>query len=340
MAMESGRRIRTLATYSGKVFYGYGDYTNNAGSIPARVGVDVAYYDPTTGGFGVSYNSFRTEEINTFRTINGALHVPAIDPAALAKPNESVVSNRTGTWALPAQGVAAAHVFDVATSNGTDLLLSGAAVARDTTTWSDARGVVWRSTDGGDTWTESLSQTDTNPAYRDGYERIYWMGQIGNHVYTQASQGNRGPALPMMRFDGTSWSKVTTSGTPPIYRVNRASKVLSAGNRIFTLDEWRLVAFDGTRYVDVPLRTASEGFPASITLGDNGMLYVFMNNSTQAIVEVDPVTLATRRSWTNTTRAVFDVTNLAVLDGQAYLTRWTISRSQPPHETLWRVAIS
>src|SRR6187200_1278436 len=43
-----GRVIRALHGYRGKVYYGYGNYTDNTGTATGR-GTNVSYFDPATG---------------------------------------------------------------------------------------------------------------------------------------------------------------------------------------------------------------------------------------------------------------------------------------------------
>lgn len=63
-----GNTINTLHSHDGKLFYGYGDYNANTGSSSTPKGTNVSYLDTATGEFKVAFPSFKTEEVNTFRT--------------------------------------------------------------------------------------------------------------------------------------------------------------------------------------------------------------------------------------------------------------------------------
>src|SRR5207237_3870374 len=85
--------------------------------------------------------------------------------------------------------VAAAHLFDINSVNGTELWLAGA---------DGPDAVLWHSVDRGTTWTEALRQ----PPRAASPARFYGIGVLAGHLYVQASE----PGGSTSRvFDGGAW---------------------------------------------------------------------------------------------------------------------------------------
>jgi hypothetical protein len=216
LSTQTGRTIDVLHPYRGRVYYGYGDYSANTGSMSQPHGTNVSSFDPATGATTVHLAGFKTEEVDTYRTIDGHLYVPNIDPSAGADADNSYASDAgeagtaPGTWAENPGAPGTVHVYDVA-KLGDDLFIAGS------TEWSgatDGAAVVWRSTDGGATWQESLVETEDDPALRNGFERYYWLGVVDGRLYTRAALNLSWPDLAALRvFDPATgaWSVVPES---------------------------------------------------------------------------------------------------------------------------------
>lgn len=278
---EWGGDIHTLYNHHGQVFYGYGNYGVNTGSASTPYGTNVSSFDPVTGAFTTHLSGFKTEEVNTFRTIDGALYTPAIDPSAGADWTNSFASNRDGVWAENDGAPATEHVFDVAGAGG-DLLVSGS-----WQTWGgdvdNYRASVWLSTDGGRTWAESMSDTPADPADRDWYERYYWMGTIGTKVYTRAAMNAPLAQRPLRVFDTRTdtWSTVADKRRAPAFGdgIYRANQVVSWGGRLWSANYASLLSFDGTTTTAITAPGTKTWLGARVvTVGDDGLLYVYTNS--------------------------------------------------------------
>ena len=222
---SSGKTIRSLTLDGGKFYVGHGDYINNSGATK------VATFDPTTRTFAESGLTAPTEEITTYRKINGKLYAPWTDPTGSATSNQGFSTNASGTWTNEFKAPAE-HVFDVATLTGTDLWMVGSA------RWGTGGGAAaYRSTDGGKTW--ALAMKDTSATY-GGYERYYWAAALNGKMYMQAKDVYGG--APLRAFDGRSWS--TVSLTPCTAVEARAVEVF-AGKILCPNYLKGLVAFDG-----------------------------------------------------------------------------------------------
>lgn len=286
LSTETGRTIDVLHPYLGRVYYGYGDYSANTGSMSQPYGTNVSSFDPATGATTVHLAGFKTEEVDTFRTIDGHLYVPNIDPSAGADAYNSYASDAgeagtaPGTWAENPGAQGSVHVYDVARAGG-DLFIAGS------TEWSsatDGAAVVWRSTDGGASWTRSMVETEDDPALRNGFERYYWLGVVDGRLYTRATLNLSYPELAPLRV----WDPATRAwSTIPESAADRFGSGVYDGHDVLSWDGrlWAtngtLTWFDGTATGRIVLSgSGSRKDPVtyldsgSQSVGDDGRLYV------------------------------------------------------------------
>jgi hypothetical protein len=199
-----GKILMALQAWSGKLYAGFGDYGTNTGPIA------ITPFDPTTNTFAAAPSvSDGTEQIALFRVLNGKIYAPSIDPHDASAPSYDAVGTSDGKWVAnpytAATGLTIQHVFDMTTLSGSDLWIAGS-------NGDDA--VVYRSADGGSTWTKSLDIAVSGNA-----ERFYGIGSFGGKLYVQASQTDSAntAVYPMEAsshvFDGTNWTKGPNLGS-------------------------------------------------------------------------------------------------------------------------------
>lgn len=174
-----GKSVSDMEVFQGRVYLGSGDWVANTGPTP------IYSYDPTTGAFTREFDS-GTEAIQRFGVVGGALYAPATD----RRTADLAVRTADGTW-QDRTGLGSEHVFDVETSNGTDVFLAGSL---------GTSGVVWRSTDAGVTWTRSL----VVPRALFSYNRFYDLHTAGGKVWAQSTED-----ATAWVFNGTSWSRTS-----------------------------------------------------------------------------------------------------------------------------------
>lgn len=138
---RDGHFVTSVYHYGDDLLTGYGDWTANTGPIDL-VALALTDASPRTLFPGV-----RTECIEVFREFEGALYAPWIDNRAGTTTGiGGYLTDAGGTWhEVETTGVDYVHMFDIATLDGSDIIVSGA--ARST-------GTIHRTTDGGATWTD------------------------------------------------------------------------------------------------------------------------------------------------------------------------------------------
>lgn len=228
-----GKELGILYAFNGRLYAGYGDWTANTGPIHIRP------FDPALDAFSPDAHVSDTEAIESFRTINGKLWAPAVDPRIRA---DYAVGE---PWA-DSRALAMTHVFDVATLNGTDVLAASQA--------GNANCRIHRTAgprpDGGYSWTVIHEE----PPLRTGsFCRPYLAGTYQGRFYYQATDYPSGKHARSRVFDGGSWTdgpdllptygeghRLTEFAGHMVYRGTRSSYVSS------------LFASDGV-YVSEPL---------------------------------------------------------------------------------------
>lgn len=131
----------------------------------------------------------QAEGVWNYRPIGAKLYVPITDPSngidyALGEP-----------WEHRDIAPGTKRLFDIATLNGTDLFLVGSA---------QGDAVAWRSTDGGQTWHESLRVVRHDP--RDAETHFSFAMVLGGKLYVQAYGVTSGAHPRSKVFDGTTWT--------------------------------------------------------------------------------------------------------------------------------------
>ena len=261
----------SLKVWNGRLYAGYGDFGANGVSF---IGTKFAItpFDPNTGSFAsIPVFLFDAESVPLYRDIAGRLYAPNMDASDNSNSNFAVGTN-TGVWEDHREQ-RAFHIFDMATLNGTDVWMVGSdcVVLNGTTDCTKSDAVAWRSTDGGNTFQESLR---VHPPDGFGVARFYFAGVLNNHLYVQ--QVDTSPTTTTAQdhslvFDGSTWSngpdlfpKIGNPPARPDLSAHGYHPVFFNGQMVYmtrhsyandnSTNRKQLVAFDGTSatYVDIP----------------------------------------------------------------------------------------
>jgi hypothetical protein len=146
---EAGRRISHLVAYQGRLYPEYGDYFSNNGPVDL-VGVDI-----DDGELHSEHDDFSAERVRYIETSDGRLWALGIDPRGAPSPEADFAVRDAGSdewtpfYTLPRPpGGLVYLVTDLAELNGA-LYLCGQA--------GEEEAYVWKSVDGGVTWTTDLT---------------------------------------------------------------------------------------------------------------------------------------------------------------------------------------
>lgn len=297
---DSGKIIKSLTAWNGKIYAGYGDWNDNTGPIA------LTPFDPATNSFANAPEfTADTEAIEVFRPMGGKLYVPSTDPKVSADYSWADASSGKAIWSGKTP-VGMIHTLDMTTFDGNDLWLVGAK-------GSDA--VMYRSTDGGTTWVESLRVAPSDP---NGFARFYSAGVLNGKLYTQATDvpasgsiGYYGAASSSWAFDGTRWSKtpLITSGI-----VTRAANF--AGKLVYISNPSSSGSANGYLQTFDGRATGSTGvYAKDYTIAADGYLYVLgSGNNTSGILRTKD--LAT---WETVTTVPSTATSMTALGSYLYI---------------------
>ncbi len=199
---STGRQLKSLIGWNGKIYAGYGDYDKNTGPVALKP------FDPVSNTFAsTSEHIADTQSVEIMRTIGDKIYVLHADPGSHDGPAYSVGDTSTGkaVW-KNMTNITMTHVYGITSgSSPSELFLAG---QLDEGSAYNEVAKVYRSTDGGATWTESLSVRS-----RGGYNRMMFVAKLGDKIYAQnlstADFNGAQPQTQAWVFGGSSWSKAT-----------------------------------------------------------------------------------------------------------------------------------
>jgi hypothetical protein len=245
--------LNVLALIDGDIYAGYGDYTNNTGPIHIE---SVPSSDPLAEW--TDHLAENTEQILVFRLLgDGRVFVPQADPhgASIGGYAERALD---GTWTDHSDAFTAQHVFGMAEVSG-HLFACGA---------EGGNAVVWETTDGGATWTESL-RSETSDLLVEEFERFYMLAVVGDAIYVQSSYG----------LESYKWT-VATGWLPDSADLVIGPKAAGAPGVIwrdgYVYPNYTRIGPDplSLYYFDGAARTLLTGDARGFSVADDGSLYV------------------------------------------------------------------
>lgn len=200
-----GQTISDIKYYEGQLYTGYGDWYADHGPIAIRA------LDADSAQWSSSLLTLQTEAISHFRGLNGSLYTTTVDPLNINPPGTATqpagfaIGDASHNWTAinptivgTGNPLTAFHVFDINRSSNGDLWMTGS-LGND--------GMVWRSADGGATF--SIAQQTPPPAGSDSFAFSRYVGAavFDDRLYVQRVDYNvASPNSESLVFDGNSWS--------------------------------------------------------------------------------------------------------------------------------------
>jgi hypothetical protein len=290
-----GDSLVGLTPWNGRLYMGYGTWVGFFGILDFAIRA----YDPVTNQLLKPWVT-RAEGIWNYRSIVGRLYAPITDPS------NGVDYVTADPWADHDVIGGNRRMFDIATRNGSDLFIVGSA---------DGDAVAWRSTDGGQTWQESLRVHEQDPL--DTETHFSFAMVIGGKLYVQAYGIGRSGAHPTSKvFGGSAWSNGPNLLPESTYK---GWKPTPFGGKIVYLSgdpenpSTALLTFDGTqvREVQVPFRVwdffVSGSYLYALVLDPSAPLWAPVVRRTSDLI-----------TWTDVTVPPSYTRSIGVLDGYLY----------------------
>lgn len=264
---SSGQQLKSLAAWNGKVYAGYGDWDRNTGPV------SLTPYNSATNSFAASPEHVAdTESIEIWKTIGKKLFAVHVDPKSHNGAAYSVADASSGAtvWANVFRPTVT-HAYGMTVgANESELFLAG---QLDEGVSTNEVAKVFRSVDGGATWTQSLSVPS-----RGGYNRMMFISKLGDKIYAQnlstTDFSSANVEAKAWVFNGSSWSKVTPiAGTYQPFNGNEfAGRILAQTSP----QGGSLVAYDGRSTTTVRPSTRdykihTDGYVYALTYNNSKM---------------------------------------------------------------------
>lgn len=301
---DKAKVITALAGWNGKVYAGYGDWDRNTGPV------SLTPFDTKVGQFTSTPEYVAgTEAIEDFKIVGNRLFALHVDPQGGSDNAYSVADASSGAtvWSRVAPGqLPITHVYGMAVgSNDNELFL---AAQRDEGSASNEVAKVYRSTDGGATWSESLSVPS-----RGGYNRMSFIGNYNGNIYVQRMsmtdfKGN-GAESQAWVWNGSRWSSASTINA---YMPRKAEQF--AGKLVMKNGSGNyLLAYDGRKTSTV------RGSVNDYVIAPDGYLYALGYSyedgaSTQVVVRTKDLS-----SWENVTYSPGSGASITYLNKHLYI---------------------
>jgi hypothetical protein len=299
---SSGRALKSLTAWNGKIYAGYGDWDKNSGPV------SLTAFDPATNTFAATAEHVSdTESIDNTQVINNKLYMLHVDPkshngAAFTQGNAST-SVTGSTWANVSKPTMT-HVFGITPGfSANEVFISG---QLDEGSSTNEVAKVYRSTDGGATWSESLSVPS-----RGGFNRMMFISKLGDKIYAQSLSmtdfNGSGFEAKAWVYSGNGWAKAT-----PIARVSQPYKGAEFAGKIILQSApagGALLSYDGRNTATIrpsvkDYKIHTDGYLYALTHFDNNLAVM----RTKDLV-----------TWEHITNTPANARSLAVLNTTLYV---------------------
>ncbi len=297
---STGMQIKSLSAWNGKIYAGYGDWQKNTGPV------SMTPYDPTTNSFAATPEFVAdTESVDITNVIGGKLYNLHVDPKSHNGAAYSVADASSGkpVWTNVYKPTVT-HAYGMTVGNSPSELFIAAQLDEGSSTNEVSK--VFRSTDGGTTWSESLSVPS-----RGGYNRMMLIAKFGDKIYAQNTSttdfNSSNQESKAWVFNGTSWSKVT-----PITRESQPYKGGEFVGKMLALTSPQggtMISYDGR--VATTVRDSVKDYKVH----SDGYLYALTSNNSK------PVVMRTKDlvTWEFITETPTASRSLAILNNTLYV---------------------
>lgn len=198
----SAKQIVQLHPFNGKVFMGYGDWTNTI-----QAGCDVLAYDPAQKTV-INYGHVATDALWSMRTVGDEMWAIVTDPEIGTDPDYGLVKSDNSFKIVKTSNANPWHSFDAVLFKGKKYLCGAARTSESVDT-----PTVW------EYYLQYGTLDQFKVSYKSaGYGRMYALAVLGDAMYAFAASGTI-----VKTTDGVTWSTIPLriSGTltkPMLYK--------------------------------------------------------------------------------------------------------------------------
>lgn len=300
-----GREIKVLRAYKNRLYMGYGqdDGPNKPGSCaPFYVSAKgapwcplvVRYYDPASGRISASQGSIRSQELSTLEAMGGYLYGLAEDREG---KDDYVKCSASGCPGGVVDAASTAHLYSATEMNGV-IYMAGSS-GRD--------GVIWKSSNGGGHWTETLRAKAENGS--SDFSRFYEVGgPINGLVYAHARDWFNGYQLHSKTYNGNA-SNTWTNNFSGLETFLPTFRLRSFANTAIYIEGVELKEYNGSTS-----QLHSFAHVNDFAIAD-GWLYALSNASGQHKV----YRTKDLNSWRHFDTAPSTAISIEVVDGHVYV---------------------
>ncbi len=300
---DRAKSIKSLINWNGKIYSGYGDWDANTGPV------SISPFDPATGKFSTTPEFVsETEAIEIFKVINKKLYAVHVDPRGGWGATYSVADNSSGTptWQNIQGRIPYTHTYGITAGfSPSEMFISGQS---DEGSATNEVAKIYRTTDEGATWTQSLSVPS-----RGGFNRMMLIAKFNNKIiaqsYSSTDFNGAGVQSTAWSWDGSRWASANPiAASLPYDATEFAGKLILKSSST----GGSLLAYDGRT------TTTARSSITDYVVGDDGYLYTlgYQGYGSSSLVITRTKDLTT---WENISYAPAQASAIGYLDNTLYV---------------------
>lgn len=299
-----GRQIKELKAFNGRIYIGYGQndglpppsYQCNGWFCP----ISIRYIDTATDTLSGVVSTLQSQGVYTMKVMNNSLFILAEDPDG----QDDYIKCTVSTCTQENLGFQAHHLFS-AYQHGSDIYIAGSGN-------SSTNGIIWRSSDNGDSWSidHTIYKTNSIPCCVRGL----FLGAIGNTVYTQGYQYDSTSTQPPTNWmiqphsfgKNSSWTQNSFSFLTT-YFAGGEYTIETEGHLVYRSGFLLYKSPDGSSKSHIDI-----GNVRDFTLADDGYVYALLTDDT---IKRSKNLI----SWSNLGFSHSQAHSIEVLNGKVYI---------------------
>jgi hypothetical protein len=202
------KQVGDLIVFEDHLYFGYGDADINVGRL---IPIQIRHYaSPDDALPVVELPKTDEEEIALYRRFGDTLYIPGVDATEDAFIGNAFTRPKAGVWTKRRSIQAGVHVHDIAEFKGALYACGSGTLNIDDWNTGKVHSWLWRSTDGGASWTAAADVANTEVGDRRFTLLVPFPDQLLVFGYRANSQGSIVELLSNA-WDGTALSNAAVA---------------------------------------------------------------------------------------------------------------------------------